>query len=211
MSRRSRVVVAVSALEKIGIGADASAGALRTVSAQTFSYNPDLRTGLGPVLDGEFFVTSARDAIAAGLQADVPLLIGANQGEPGFQAARRVAQAMGAEGAGAWLYRFDYMPEFRRAEWMRGAIHSAELMFTFDTIATSGWSGGQTTEADEAYADLMSSCWVAFYKMPADARCLQCAVGFTWPAYSDETGATAMFAEQPGLANASELPDGPAR
>ena len=39
--------------------------------------------------------------------------------------------------------RFDYMPEFRKAEWAQGAIHSAELMFTFDTIATSGWSGGR--------------------------------------------------------------------
>ena len=80
---------AVSALEKIGVGADVGAGTLRTVSAQTFSYNPDLRTGLGPVLDGAFFATSARDALAAGTQANVPLLIGANQGEPGFQAARR--------------------------------------------------------------------------------------------------------------------------
>lgn len=202
---------AVSALEKIGVDADVSAGALRTVSAQTFSYNPDLRTGLGPVLDGEFFVTSAREALAAGTQANVPLLIGANQGEPGFQAARRVAQAMTRAGAPAWLYRFDYMPEFRKAEWAQGAIHSAELMFTFDTIATSGWSGGQTTDADEAYADLMSSCWVAFYKMPADASTLQCADGFSWPAYAEETGATAMFAEEIGLAKADELPDGPAR
>lgn len=202
---------AVSALEKIGVGADVSADALRTISAQTFSYNPDLRTGLGPVLDGEFFVTSAREALAAGTQTDVPLLIGANQGELGFQAARRVAQAMGASGAGAWLYRFDHMPEFRKADWTQGAIHSAELMFTFDTIATSGWSGGQTTDADEAYAGLMSSCWVAFYKMPADARSLQCADGFSWPAYSEETGATALFADQVGLVNAAALPDGPAR
>lgn len=202
---------AIQALEKIGIGADASASQLRSVSAQTFAYNPDLRMGLGPVLDADFFPVSAKATFAAGMQAPVPVLIGANSGEPGFQAARKIAAQVSGAGGQAWLYRFDYVPEFRKAEWTKGAIHSAELMFSFDTIGTSGWSGGKTTEADESYADLVSSCWVAFYRMPVDATSFECANGFTWPAYTAEGGVTALFADEIGLVDAGTLPDGPPR
>ena len=66
-------------------------------------------------------------------------MIGSNSGEPGFDAARTIASKAGDTGAGAWLYNFAYVPSFRKAEWKKGAIHSAELMFAFNSIDTSSW------------------------------------------------------------------------
>ena len=210
MSIETAETKAVAALGAIGVDADADADALRSVSAQTLSYAPGLRRGFGPVIvDGEFFSESPKDVFEAGAEADVPLLVGANNGESGFHAARKLAALAGDEGAGAWLYRFDYVPAFREAEWPGGAIHSAELMYTFDSIETSGWSMGKTDEVDDAVADLVSSCWVAFYKMAPDADEIECADGFTWPAYDEAGDAVAQFTGAVTVGKASQLPDGP--
>jgi len=91
-------------------------------------------------IDGRFKTISTIDALEAETEHDVPLLIGANSGEGGLDAARTVAELAGNSGAGAWLYQFAYVPEFRSAEWANGAIHSAELLFSFDSADTSSWA-----------------------------------------------------------------------
>lgn len=198
-----------SALQTIGVPEDASTEELRQISPQTFAYAPDLRRGFGNILDGEFQTRSAEAALQEGTEINVPLLIGANSGERGFQAARHVADLAADESAGVWLYRFDYVPDFRKQEWPKGAIHSAELMFTFDSLETSGWAMGKTDESDADMAGQVSSCWIAFYKMAPGETQLSCAEGFTWPAYSEETGAVANFGETIRLEQASSFPDGP--
>ncbi|KCZ54777.1 hypothetical protein HY29_13340 [Hyphomonas beringensis] len=199
----------VKALATIDVPEDVTAEQLRTVSAQTFSYDPVLRGGFGTILDGEFFVRSPKAVLEAGEELDVPVLVGANSGERGFHAAEDLVAEVGDTGAPAWLYRFDYTPEFRKEAWPSGPIHSAELIFSFDSIDTSGWAAGDVGEADRAMAKWVNSCWVAFYKMPTDATSLKCADGVEWPAYDSESKAVMNFGSTIEISDADMYPDGP--
>ncbi len=139
-------------------------------------------------------------------------MIGSNNGEGGFDGARTVAKLAGDAGAGAWLYQFAYVPEFRKATWRNGAIHSAELMFTFDSVDTSSWgqtATGKADAADRAMAKKVNSCWVAFYKMDPKGKSLTCADGFAWPAYTDAADNAAQFGPEIKLVKSKTLPNGP--
>jgi para-nitrobenzyl esterase len=194
-------------------GKDATAAQLRSVSAQTLVANATTQRGYSPPIDGKFKTTSTVDALNAGTEIDVPVMIGSNSGEGGFTNARTVARQAGDAGAGAWLYHFAYVPEFRKADWKAGAIHSAELMFSFDAVDTSSWgmsASGKADAADRAMAQKVNSCWVAFYKMDPKTKSLSCAGGFTWPAYTDAADDAAQFTNAgPKLAKAKTLPNGP--
>ena len=199
----------VAGARTLGLPEDATAEQLRGITAQTFTYNPELRRGIPGVIDGDFSTVSAKEAFEAGNEADVPVLIGANAGEGGFSRATEVAAMAGDDGAGAFLYHFRYMPDFRKAAWTKGPIHSAELMFTFDSLETSSWGGGKTDESDAAYADKVNSCWTAFMKMDAGSKTISCAGGFEWPAYNGASQAVAVFGEEITVGDASAIPDGP--
>ena len=201
--------MAVEALASIGIEGDATAADLRAVSAQTFAASEKLRAGFFFTSDPEFKPVSTIAALRAGTQADVPLLVGANKGEGGFEAARTFARLAGDDGAPAFLYRFDYVPAFRAAEWTDGPIHSAELMFAFDSIDQSSWGGERADADDRATADAVNSCWLAFIKMPPGERAFTCGQGFEWTAY--QAGGNAAAIENTGLrmVPADGLPDGP--
>jgi para-nitrobenzyl esterase len=204
----------VEAATALGLpGKDATAAQLRSVSAQTLVANAATQRGYGAPIDGKFKTTSTVDALNAGTEIDVPVMVGSNSGEGGFNGARTVAKLAGDSGAGAWLYHFAYVPEFRKADWKNGAIHSAELMFSFDTIDTSSWgmsATGKADAADRAMAQKVNSCWVAFYKMDPKSKSLSCAGGFSWPAYTDAADDAAQFTNAgPKLAKAKTLPSGP--
>ena len=207
--REKAQAMAVAALEGIGIGADATAEDLRSISAQTFAASNDLRAGFFFTPDAKFKPETAIDALRAGEETDVPLLVGANMGEGGFRAARSFAALAGDEGAPAFLYRFDHTPAFRADEWQSGPVHSAELMFTFDSIDKSSWGGERADSVDRNLAAKVNACWAAFIKMPAGARSFECADGFVWQPY--EQGGQAVLIETDGLrmAPADALPDGP--
>jgi para-nitrobenzyl esterase len=193
-------------------GANATAAQLRSVSAQTLVANSATQRGFGAPVDGKFKTTATVDALNSGTEIDVPVLIGSNNGEGGFNGARTVAKLAGDSGAGAWLYQFAYVPAFRKAEWKNGAVHSAELMFSFDSIDTSSWgqsASGKADEADRAVAKKVNSCWVAFYKMDPKAKSLTCADGFAWPAYTDAADDAAQFGSTPKLVKSKTLPNGP--
>lgn len=197
-------------LPNIGLPEDATAEQLRGLSAQTLVYDPVFRSGIRGVVDGKFFTTTTKAAMEAGTEFDVPVLLGSNMGEGGFNRAKLVAQMAGDEGAGAFLYNFQHQAAERDASWKNGPIHSAELMYTFDTLDTSSWSGGiSDMEAEKTYADMVSSCWVAFYKMDPMDKTISCADGLEWPAYTEENDAVAIFGDEIRIGNASELPDGP--
>jgi len=114
--------------------------------------------------------------------------------------------------AGAWLYHFAHVPAFRSSEWKQGAIHSAEIMFSFDSLATSSWAmtaNGKADAMDISVAKQMNSCWVAFYKMDPKAKSLTCADGFNWPAYTDAADDAAQFADKPRLVKSKSVRNGP--
>ena len=201
--------MAIQALETIGVESDASANDLRSISAQTLAASEKLRAGFFFTSDPQWKPVSTIDALKAGSGFfDVPLMVGANEGETGFRAARTFARLAGDEGAPAFLYRFDHVPAFREAEWTKGPIHSAELMFAFDSIDRSSWGGENADSRDREIARQVNSCWGAFVKMPAGAQAIECADDFTWQPF--RAGEIARFtSEGPVMADGSEFPDGP--
>ncbi len=204
----------VEAAQALGLPENATAAQLRAVSAQTFVANDATRRGVTSPIDGRFRTISTVDALNQGTEIDVPLMVGSNNGEGGFNAARTVAKLAGDTGAGAWLYQFAHVPAFRQSEWKSGAIHSAELMFTFDSIDTSGWAdskAGKADDADRAVAKLVHSCWIEFYKMNPTSKSLTCANGVSWPAYSEAGDDVLQFTAKPALVKSKTLPDGPPR
>lgn len=201
----------VEAAKALGLPETATAAQLRAVSAQTLVANPATQRGMTAPVDGRFKTTSTQDALNAGTEIDVPVMIGSNSGEGGFNAARTVARLAGDTGAGAWLYHFAYVPAFR-SEWRSGAVHSAELMFAFDSIDYSSWAANTTGKADardRAVAKRVNSCWVAFFKMDPKAKSLSCADGFTWAAYTEAGDDAAQFRETPALVKSKTIPDAP--
>ena len=202
----------VEAAQALGLPRDATAAQLRAVSAQTLAATEATRRGVTSPLDQRFRTVSTLDALNAGTEIDVPVMVGSNSGEGGFDAARTVAKLTGDSGAGAWLYHFAYVPGFRKGEWQEGAIHSAELMFTFDSIDTSGWAvskSGKADAADREVAKRVQSCWLAFYKMSAKASSITCANGVTWPAYTDAADDALQFNDVPRLVKSKTLRSGP--
>jgi len=201
----------VDGVKAIGLPENATAAQLRAVSAQTLYNSQPTRSALAAV-DGRFKTTSTLEALNAGSEIDVPVMVGSNSGEGGFDGARTIAKLAGDTGAGTWLYNFAYVPAFRKTEWKNGAIHSAELMFSFDSIDTSSWSqsaGGKADDADRAVAKLVNSCWVAFYKMDPKAKSLTCANGFNWPAYTDAVDDAVQFVDKPTLVKSKTIRNGP--
>jgi para-nitrobenzyl esterase len=122
-----------------------------------------------------------------------------------------VADLVNKAGASAFLYHFEYVPEWRKPEWRIGAVHSAEIMFAFDSLDTSSWGGDKVNATDLAVAKRVNSCWIAFIKAPANAKTLTCAGGFTWPAYTAETDQVAAIGETFSVKKGADIPDGPPR
>jgi len=204
--------IGVQAAKSLGLPENATAAQLRAVSAQTWVAGQATRRGTGAPIDGRFRTTSTIDALNAGTEIDVPVMVGSNSGEGGFDAARTLAKLAGDSGAGAWLYNFAYVPSFRRGEWKEGTIHSGELMFSFDSLDTSSWAATATGRAgftDFAVAKQVNSCWVAFYKMDPNAKSLTCADGFNWPAYTDAGDDAAQFWDKPKLVKSKTVRNGP--
>ncbi|MBM0104872.1 carboxylesterase/lipase family protein [Steroidobacter sp. S1-65] len=202
----------VEAVKALGLPADVTVEQLRAVSAQTFVSSEATRRGVATPIDHRFRTTTTGEALNAGTEIDVPVMVGSNSGEAGFDAARALARLTGDTGASAWLYHFAYVPGFRRDEWQQGAIHSAELMFTFDSIDTSSWAAsasGKADAADRAVAERVQSCWIAFYKMDPKAKALRCAGDVTWPAHTEATDATLQFKETARIVKSKTIPDGP--
>jgi para-nitrobenzyl esterase len=77
------------------------------------------------------------------------------QAEP----ARFTANAFAAKGVPTYLYRFSYVPTARRAEWVNGVPHAAEIPFVFDTLAAGGT---QPSAQDSAVARTANTYWANF-------------------------------------------------
>lgn len=202
------------AMKALGLPENATAEQLRAVSAQSFTYNQKTRRGVASPLDKNFRPVSTLDALQAGNEIDVPVMVGSNSGERGFNSARTLAKLAGDDGAGAWLYNFAYVPSFRHTEWPNGAIHSGELIFAFNSFETSSWAAsasGKANANDKAVGKMVNSCWLAFYKMDAKAKSFNCANGVSWPAYTEANDSAMLFTDKPKVVKSATLPDGPPR
>jgi para-nitrobenzyl esterase len=186
-------------------GAVATLAQLRAIPADAFPANPATRAGVGSTLDGVVRTTSLRDALTNRTAADVPVIVGSNNGEPGASGANDIVNLAKDGNAGAWQYYFTYVPARKRANQPQGAIHSDEIGYAFDSLKTAARGGPDTTDQDRAVAAEMHSCWVAFAKMPATSKSIACKNGFTWPARSSDNDVVAQFGDQPALAKAQPI------
>jgi para-nitrobenzyl esterase len=164
------------------------------------------------------------EGFAAGKQAKVPLLIGANSDELGIipsflkgmfaskivaqlgipedkllgiygskaalnadlpsdasfvEPARALAGLAAKSGQPVWMYSFGYVAEGKRKDW-KGAPHSSDLAYVFDTLATLK---DKASPADQAMAARWADTWVAFAKTGApDTPALP-----AWPRYDAAT------------------------
>jgi para-nitrobenzyl esterase len=79
-------------------------------------------------------------------------------GEP----ARFVARHALAAGQKAWIYRFGYVAETKRAEWKAGAPHATDIPYFFNTVDARYGTG--TSEQDRKAASLANAYVVNFVK-----------------------------------------------
>jgi para-nitrobenzyl esterase len=185
-------------------GKDATADQLRAIPADAILSDAKTRGGLRTVIDGTAKTQSIMDAFADGKAMDIPMIIGTNSDEGRLSGTQRVA-TYAMPGAPVWQYFFDYVPEVRRPDNPNGAPHAAEIPFVFDTLAIDRRIAGKVTAEDQAVADLVHACWVAFARQPASQRTISCK-GFEWPARSEANNqAVALFQSSPSLTTAPAL------
>lgn len=194
------------AMTALGLpGAQTTLQQLRSIPAKTLVETEATRRGFGSAVDGRFRTASTVDALKAGTAIDVPLIIGSNNGEAGADNARTVA-VLAASGAPSYLYQFQYVPQWRKAQQPKGAPHSAELVYVFDSWATSAYGGPSVTPKDRQVSRRVNSCWVAFAKTTKPPTSLICADGFQWPRYSQQNDAIVLFGEMPQVGKAASIP-----
>ncbi|HEY8572544.1 carboxylesterase/lipase family protein [Phenylobacterium sp.] len=193
--------------EAVGLpGAAATVEQLRAVPADKFVTTQAARSGTGAVVDGRFRTMATVDALKAGTEIDVPLIVGTNNGEGGQEPALAVVQ-QAADGAPSFLYQFAYVPAWRKTEQPNGAPHSAEIPYVFASLNTAATGGlSRVTDHDRAVSERIHSCWVAFAKAKPVGNSIPCAGGFSWPAYTASGDQVAVFGEAPAVQAAAKLP-----
>jgi para-nitrobenzyl esterase len=186
-------------------GKDATLAQMRAIGAKAILANTATARGLRTILDGRSKVQSIMDSFASGTAIDVPMIIGTNSDEGRLSGTQRVA-TYAMSGEPVWQYFFDYVPAWRRAEQPNGAPHAAEIPYVFDTLKQDRRGGERMTSRDLAVGAYIHSCWVAFAKLPAGAKSIECAQGFTWPARTEANGQTvALLQDKPSLGKAPQL------
>jgi para-nitrobenzyl esterase len=192
-------------------GATATADQLRAIAVQKFATSNQTSRFLGSPVDNRLRTQSTQDAFTAGTANYVPLIIGSNNGEGGFDGARTVATAMSAK-APVFLYQFAYVPEWRKKEQAQGAPHSAEIVYVFDSWnQTSLRVEGTVQPIDREVAKHVNSCWVAFAKADVNAKSFNCGAGFSWPAFTPTGDDAARLGATFEVVKSKTLPNGPPR
>jgi para-nitrobenzyl esterase len=131
-------------------------------------------------IDGWVLPQSVHDAFAEGNQSDVPLIVGANEGEVGEFTASipALAASMQSVSSDAFVYNFSHLPAGWRTPGCY-AFHGLELPYVFghlegirsETILFLGSSAGCATSSDPdvgdedvVVADNTMELWVQFAK-----------------------------------------------
>jgi para-nitrobenzyl esterase len=190
-------------------GANATLDQLRAIPVEKFATSSRTARFLGSPVDGRFKTQSTQEAFKTSTANYVPLVIGSNNGEGGFDGARAVATAMSAK-MPVFLYQFAYVPEWRKKEQPQGAPHSAEIVYVFDSWDyTSLRVGGTVQPVDRDVAKRVNSCWVAFAKADVSAKALNCGNGFKWPAFTQAGDDVARLDTTFEVVKSKTLPNGP--
>ncbi|KGB53084.1 Carboxylesterase, type B precursor [Sphingopyxis sp. LC81] len=103
---------------------------------------------------------SAYDPDGTATLADINDMIGRDRTM--IEPARLVARTIAAKGKPAWLFRFSYVAASLRGKPIKGAEHSSEVVYAFDTL--SALLGDKLTAQDSAVASAMHGYWVQFAK-----------------------------------------------
>ncbi len=207
-----------AALIQAGAPPDASAEQLRVLPVEKLV---SLTGDYGPFQDGRLMTLTASQALARGLAADVPLIIGWNSGEDNvafggaltvaeevrtpagrqtftdrmFGAPARWIAARASAGKPAWLYHFSYVGTRFRPR-VTTAAHAAEIQYVWE------YWGRRTpmsvvSEEDRAMAVFMHGCWVAFAKSGAPSCGPE-----GWPAYDANNDRLLEFGSPSGVRTA---------
>ena len=195
----------VAALKTIGVSDNATLAQLRAIPAKQLVESEATRRGFTGYLDGRLMRTTTADALKAGTALDVPVIVGTNNGEGGQEGAQTIASGA-SSGAASFLYQFQYVPMWRKQEQPKGAIHSAELPYVFDSWKTSSIATPKFDASDKKIAKQVHSCWVAFAKAPATLKTINCDDGLVWPAYTKENDAVVTFNSKSEINKSALLP-----
>ncbi|MEM5516284.1 carboxylesterase family protein [Henriciella sp. AS95] len=153
-------------------GANATLEEMRAVPIET------LGRGVGGAVDGVYFKEPWINSIAYKRHALVPFVVGGNDGEGALWARDRwIAEQFEQAGEPAFQYHFSHVRE--GLDESRGAIHSAELQFAWDTLDPD-----QANPPNQAVADAMHPCWVAFAFYDGEGP-IDCGNGIVWPAFTE--------------------------
>jgi para-nitrobenzyl esterase len=79
-----------------------------------------------------------------------------------LEPARFIARMLSSQGQTVYEFRFSYVAESMRKEWVGGAPHASEVPYVFETLQQR--YGSKATAADEAMSRTVSSYWIAFAK-----------------------------------------------
>jgi para-nitrobenzyl esterase len=153
----------------------------------------------GPMIDGKIVVEDPDTSMRAGHQHHVPVIVGANSMDIGFQSgaimiepARFVAQTLSAAGQPVWEYRFSYVAQSLQSK-LPGAPHATEIPFVFDTVKAR--YGADLTLADEHIAQQTNQYWLNFALTGNPNGSLDGTPLPTWPAYQTATDEIMDFTE----------------
>lgn len=131
-------------------------------------------------IDGWVLPRSVHETFAQGKQSDVPLIVGANEGESSelMQSVPELAASMKSVSSDAWVYVFSYVPPGWREPGCY-AFHGLELAYVFGhleslttpTMVYLGMAAGCPTDTDpepsaddEKVADNSMKIWAQFAK-----------------------------------------------
>lgn len=161
--------------------------------------DPELGFRANLTIDGWVLPDSVNNIFQAGKQSDVPLMVGANEGEAGelTRTVPHVAASMGSVSSNAYVYNFSQLPKSWREEGCV-AFHGLELPYVFGRIpeglserivlllAPTGGCTAEVPEADEKdliAAENAMALWAQFAATgdPSVEGLIQ------WPAYAPET------------------------
>lgn len=136
-----------------------------------------------------------------GQASDDPGLARRLFGDGAFAAPARWIARTAADGAPAWLYRFDYVPGILRAR-RAGVVHGGEIPFVFDSWKAMPMVDGLLTAEDRAEVATVHGCWVAFARTGVPT----CNGAPAWPAYSAGEDATMNFGTQNAVVRQFDKP-----
>ena len=184
--------------------------ALRALPAEKFNTPPaglQDPMGAGPIIDGTLIPEPVATALAAGHQAEVPVLLGGNSWEASLfpdtptafvdtmtnasviEPDRFMARQIIKGGQPAYVYFFSYVPASIRGE-QHGAPHGGEITYVFGNLSPVPWTFlglkvPAATSEDRKISDAMITGWTDFAATGTP--------GTLWPAFAPATETVLEF------------------